>query len=571
MMMFRLCKPYLSRHKSALIAYLLISIFVGLFAMVNPYLIGDFIDALIDGGNMSVVVRFSLIFASINIVRTAFGYVTMILYTKLQSKTGYAFNQSIIEHIQTLSLSFINKKDANYLAQVTNGDANQLMIFCITVLQNVLLNAIYLLVPMIILLSLNWPITLVLMVFLLLYILIYWKFKEPLFKRSMALRETQNKFFAKLLEQLQLTRFIKTHVLGRLFRSRLDAGFDGLLDNILKMQRMSFAYTSLDTLVTTIAQIVLFLMGGYLILQGHFTIGMFTIFSMYFSMMIGAAKYFFDFGKKYQDNMVSYTRLTEILNQVPETNGVVQFDAIDSIELKNVCFSYDADDSLMADGNMAAEPLNDKNVASMPSFKKNIVILDFNMRFEKGKIYGILGRNGAGKSTLINLLMGMYVDEFDGIILMNNVPVHMADMMDLRKRHMAVAEQEPVLLDEDMDINILLGTPDTHEKSTDAKMHDADTALLMEILHLRDVLQSKQELPAQKQQFSGGEKQKIALVRALSKNADVLILDEPTSAMDAASITRFAAHLQNIKQNKIIIIITHDPNVSQFVDVKIEL
>jgi len=135
MKIFALCKPYLTKHRRQIVVYLVISIFVGLFSMVNPYLIGGFIDSLIEGGNMNVVFRFSVIFAAINILRTGSSYITMILYTKTQARSAHEFGQGVIKHIQGLSVSFANSKDSNYLTQVVNGDTNQLIIFCISVVQ----------------------------------------------------------------------------------------------------------------------------------------------------------------------------------------------------------------------------------------------------------------------------------------------------------------------------------------------------------------------------------------------------------------------------------------------------
>ena len=257
-----------------------------------------------------------------------------------------------------------------------------LIIFCISVVQSFILNGAYLIIPLIILFSLNATVAAVLTAFLLLYILIYGFFKKPLFNRSKEFREAQNGFFAKFLEQLKFTKFIKTHAVGGLFRERMDADFDNLLDKTLKNQKLGFTYSSLDTTVTTATQITLFLLGGWLILNESFTIGMFTIFSMYFNMMLGAAKYFFGFGKSYQDNMVSYQRLTEILKNPIEAQGDKKIAGIEKIEVKNLSFAYNEADK---------------------------IINNFSIIMTKGNIYGIAGRNGAGKSTLINLLMGMYI------------------------------------------------------------------------------------------------------------------------------------------------------------------
>ena len=538
MKIFVLCKPYLLKYKLPLIVYLSISVFVGLFAMVNPFLIGNFIDSLIAGGSMAVVYRFSIIFAGLNVVRTGLSYITMIIYTKTQSRSAHEFSQDVIAHVQGLSLSFVNKRDTNYLSQVINGDTNMLIIFCISVVNSFILNSVYFIVPLIILIYLNAYVTLVLMIFMLVYIFIYIKFKKPLFNRSMAQRVAQNAFFANLLEQLKLTRFIKINVLSRFFRGRMDNSFDELIDKTLKMQKLGFLYSSLDTVVTTIVQIALFLLGGYLILNGNFSIGMFTIFSMYFNMMLGAAKYFFDFGKSYQDNLVSYNRLSEILLSEYETCGFLKLDTIDKILVSDLSFSYDESE-------------------------KNSTLSNFSYEFSKGNIYGIIGKNGAGKTTLVNLLIGMYIDEKQGEIRFNGISSKELDMVFLRDRHIGLSEQEPVILNENFDNNIKLLA---HENKK------IDLERYLSVLNL-DELASKMQKDDKLSplNFSGGEKQKLSILRVLLKDASIMFFDEPTSAMDIESGAKFMRLMREMKHDKIIIIISHDESAMKECDYLIHL
>ncbi|MCL2015473.1 MAG: ABC transporter ATP-binding protein/permease [Defluviitaleaceae bacterium] len=527
MKIFNLCKKHLIKHKTMLVIYLSISIFTGLFAMVNPFIIGDFIDSLIAGGNMDVVFRFSAIFAALNVARTVFGYITMILYTKIQSKAAHEFSQDVIEYLQKISLTFVNKRDTNYLSQVINGDTNMLIIFCISVVNNFILNAIYFVVPLIILVTLNFYVTAALLAFLFIYIFIYVKFKKPLFDRSMILRVAQNTFFAKLLEQLKLTKFIKIHAISGIFRKDMNKNFDNLLTETLKTQKLNFAYSSLDTAVTTVVQIVLFLLGGYLILAGSFTIGMFTIFTMYFNMILSAAKYFFDFGKNYQDNLVSYDRLNEILAAPLEINGEIELKTIEQIDIKNLAFSYNTE---------------------------NPIIKNLNFTFNKGKIYGILGQNGAGKSTFINLLMGMYIAEKTGEIYFNGILSENLNMHNLRKNLIGISEQETVILDGDIAYNATIEQSEQSEQSkqsADSESQNFEKYLKLLNMENLENLESSDNL-------SGGEKQKLAILRTLLKNPNLMIFDEPTSALDIESGKKFIQHLRDIKKDKIIVVITHD-------------
>jgi len=538
-----MCKPYLIKYIWGLVTYLSISLIAGIFMIINPFIIGSFIDALVDGGTMNDIFVFSMIFACISIVRIIFNFITMILYTKIQTKSAHEFSQDAVAHLQKLPLSFFNKKDTDYISQVINGDTNMLTIFCINIGHSFILNGIYFIIPLSILFFLNSTITLILLSFIAIYAIIYLKFRKPLFERSMGHRIVQNQFFSKLLEQLKLTKFIKIHELSNTFRKRMDNYFFKLIGETLKMQKLNFAYASLDTFVNTIAQIVLFLLGGYFVLTGNFTVGMFTMFTMYFNMMIGSAKFFFDFGKKYQDNLVSYSRIQEILSSPIESNGRIKLTDIECIEVKNLCFSYTDSEHMKS-------------------------IRNLNYKLKKGNIYGVKGHNGAGKSTLINLLLGMHIDEIHGDILINNQSIRNLDMHDIRKKHVGVAEQNPVILNDTLEYNTKLEIVTTDSCTNKSTTIEKYFKMLNMEKHFSSGADSDNKDVLV---FSGGEKQKLCILRLLLKNPFVMIFDEPTSSLDSKTVSQFITYLNEIKGDKIIIIVTHDNLIYQICDYVLSL
>ena len=536
---FKLCIPYLKNYKIPLTFYFLATIIVGLLILINPLLIGDFVDNLVMGGGMAVIYRFAVIFATINILRTLLSFVSMITYTRTQSKAAYLFSQETISHFQKLSASYLGKNDSNYISQVINGDTNMLIIFCITFVYNFMLNGIYLVVPVIVLFSLNYMMTIVLLFFLFAYVLVYVNFKKPLYEMGMELRVEQNTFFSRLLEQLKLTKFIKMHSSGMFFRSKMDRIFDGLLESTIKYQKLNFFYTAMDTAVTTVVQIVLFVFGGWLVLRGYFTIGMFTVFSMYFNMMLGACKYFFGFGKLYQSNMVSYNRLMEIKKQKADTFGNILIKNVAKIEIRNLSFSYEAKDSVAA------------------------CINNLSVSFEKGRLYCIVGQNGAGKSTLVELLMGMYIDEREGEVYFNGISSAQIDLYSLRHEAIGITEQSPTFFEGGVFENVFL-----HQNSA----VESDLNRYISLLSLEGIWND----PANQEQISiqnlsGGEQQKLSILRLLCKGTSVMIFDEPTSALDSASIVQFTELLHELKREKIIMVITHDNYVIQTSDVIVNL
>jgi len=197
------------------------------------------------------------------------------------------------------------------------------------------------------LIKMNYKISIILVLFLFFYALIYFAFKKPLYRASFLFRERQSKFFSKLYAQLQYIKSVKRH------------SFENLRKSALKYQRVNYLFSGADGFVSTIAQIVLYMFGGIQILKGEFTIGMFTIFSSYFNMMINSSRFFFNLGSSYQETLVSYNRLTDIINEQEESTGAKRIESVDTIKIESLDFSY-----------------LDKRI-----------INDFNLKFEKGSIY----------------------------------------------------------------------------------------------------------------------------------------------------------------------------------------
>ncbi|HBB28044.1 MAG TPA: hypothetical protein DC000_02130 [Clostridiales bacterium] len=268
------------------------------------------------------------------------------------------------------------------------------------------------------------------------------------------------------------------------------------------------------------------------------TIGFYVIMANYFSMMMGSTRYFFNLGKSYQDNLVSYNRIKEILSIPIQVYGNYKIEEIKKIKVENLSFKY-----------------GEKNIFKSCSIE-----------FKKGNIYGLIGSNGTGKSTLINLILGLYINDYEGQLSYNDVNIKEVDMFNARLKNIGVTEQEPILIPDTLINNITL------EKNYDVNKINE----FIDIIGLNNYILSLENglntvINEKSNNISGGEKQKISMLRQFIKDPDVMIFDEPTSALDIKSIDKFSNYLKKIKHNKIIIIISHDISVQNICDVIIDL
>jgi len=362
---------------------------------------------------------------------------------------------------------------------------------------------------------------------------LYFVFKKHLYSAGLIYREAIAKYFSKLLEQFKYIKLIKFNSIQEEVMKRVDNSFASLNDSAINNQKITYFYSSADGIISMLAQITLFVIGGLQMLAGNFSIGMFTIFTSYFAMMLSACRYFFSLGSAYQSAMVACNRIHEILRQNLESQGKKQLLNIDVIELQKLSFSYIMSNEMNAITRMSAI-------------------------FSKGNIYAITGANGAGKSTLINLLLGMYIDEYDGHIIFNGVDIRNLNMVAVRRDLIGFAEQEPQLINDTILYNLTFGNPQY-----------SDFSFYINLLKLNNFISEhglEYILNEKNTNTSGGEKQKIAILKVLHKNPDIMIFDEPSSALEKDTVESFIAYLQHIKHSKIIIIVTHDDAIKSQCD-----
>lgn len=276
-----------------------------------------------------------------------------------------------------------------------------------------------------------------------------------------------------------------------------------------------------------VSNIIILLYGGILVIENKITIGNFTILNTYFTLILNATKYFMDLGRSYQQVLVSVNRIDDLMQVDLESNGHIIPPAIRQVKIENLSFSF-----------------GDKQL-----------IENLNYTFEKGNIYCLKGENGCGKSTLLNLLSNIYQIE-NGKITYNNEVIQNMDMYHLRKNEIAYTTQTPVLISGSIYDNLTYGI--------DKNCYNDNTLhAFCDMFNLSQTIKKTPNgldtlISDDYEHFSGGEKQKIAVIRALLKDSPIIILDEPTSAFDKNSTLILKNYLNKVKSNKIIILITHD-------------
>lgn len=533
---FRYCKIYTVKHRGSIALYAILCVIAGFLSLAIPYISGSFIDFLTIGTDKNQLFKYCLLFGFMSTCGLLIGYTVNRQYTKLLIKLSYDVNKDVVSHLQKVSALFFTEKNVSYLNQRINNDSNTVISFYLQTIESILINSIKIIFPFAYLALTNRYVVAIAVGAILFLFSGYKHLRGYVFKCGYDYKEKQSLYFSKLNEQLENLRFVKSHGIEESFLMRLAKSFGSLFISSLKYQNASYAFSGLETIITTIAQIGLYIVCGIQVMDKKMTIGEFTILSTYFALIIGASRYYFGLGKSVQDTKISYMRLTELFNIDVIQSGNIVPECIDTVSFNRCSFSY----------------------GSKP------IIHNFSYTFHSGNVYVIRGKNGSGKTTLISLVLGLFGKNYNGEILVNGLPIQDINQHILNQKFVAIYEQEPILFNDSIMYNLTL---------CDNNQSDKINLILMlaQKLNADNLIKSLLEDDRKKvgengSNLSSGEKSKIALIRTFLQDSDVIILDEPTAYLDTTSVEMFKLYIEEVKKSKLLLIITHDDALMDLAD-----
>ncbi len=530
----------LTENKFKVILYAVLGLAVWFIAFIIPYITGRYVDSLIYNASKDTIYLFTGIVLAVNIFSIAGSYFQNLIGAKLNTKMVFEISFEIYEYLKKVPLSYYKDVDSVYLVSKINDDSNVIVNFILSNIISIISESLTFILGTYIVYNISPLLSLIMLCVIPVYIFIYIKFRKRVYDSSLSFKESQNKYFSTMTEQFLQMKYLKTHGLFSFFSQRLKRSFEILFKKMINNFKATYIFSNLNMIITLIINIFIIFYAGLQIIEGKMTIGSFTIISTYFSNIVAAITFFMALGSSYQEMIASKNRLFELVNIKTENNGTVNINDINQIVIKSLTFAYDGDLQLF----------------------KNLSI-----QLNKGKIYSIKGRNGAGKSTFVNVLIGLFQNEYSGEIFYDDINIHDLDMYSIRKNKIAISDQEPQLLNSSIIENLILDIPNID--NTEVDNWCKKLGIFNKIVSVDNSFNAN--IAEKSLNLSGGEKQKISLVRTFLKDAPLIILDEPTSALDIQSVNILIDVLEKIKKDKIIIIITHDEKLSCCIDDVIDI
>jgi len=199
------------------------------------------------------------------------------------------------------------------------------------------------------------------------------------------------------------------------------------------------------------------------------------------------------------------------------------------------------------------------------AYGEHVIFQDFSLIIEKGKKVALVGINGAGKTTLVKLLLNLTEPDI-GEILLDGIDSRKVDLKQYFSQF-SVAFQDALILAYGMDVNISMrNSADTDQNKVDAVIETAGLTQKVKNLNKGKFTSCEKYLDNEGTELSGGERQKVILARALYKSAPILVLDEPSAALDPIAESHLYETYHEMTKNKTSIYISHRLSSTKFCD-----
>ncbi|MGO1819407.1 MAG: ABC transporter ATP-binding protein [Senegalia sp. (in: firmicutes)] len=344
-----------------------------------------------------------------------------------------------------------------------------------------------------------------------------------------------DKLNTNVLEDIEGIRVIRVFNLQKSRRNKFEESGRNLLDRNMDVVKYQALLTPVQRIIPAFTFIIGISYGSILISKGEISIGQLISFTYYLNMLVWPMHAFGNFINLKQQANASMDRVQEVLDyeeDIKDNEGAVDLSVNPDIEFINHSFKY-------------------------PSSEEN-VLKDLNIKIDKGKSLGVIGKTGSGKSTLAKQLLHLYSMRTNSIYI-NGDRINKYTISSIREA-IGYVPQKYMIFSKSIKDNIKLSKPHASDEEVMRAIRLADFEKDLKIFPKGlDTLCGEQGIS-----LSGGQKQRIGIARAFLKNPDILILDDAMSAVDGSTEKNIINNINKIKEGKTMIVSSH--RISQVKD-----
>ena len=493
-----------------------------------PWLDDFLLRFMASGGKMQIAAAAAIATILIALLGAAASYLANYYTTSVGQWVANDLRLRTYHHLQQLSLNYYNTHEMGTLLSTITADVQTIQNFASSSTLGILVDMFTIVAMLVIMFWLNWDFTMIAVGVTPFMLLMVSRFKKAVKKATREVRKQQSNVVAVVQQGLESMRVVKAFGRQDLEQEELSDVSKATVEAALKARRVKALLSPIVTVTVSLCTAFVLWRSSSLILKGTMTAGALTVFLSYLT------KFF----KPVQDlatmtNTIAQTAVgVERVRAILEANDVIKErgDAREpqplkgEIKFENVAFAYNKDAP---------------------------VLTDVNFQIQAGQMVGVVGPTGGGKSTIVSLIPRFY-DPSAGKVSIDGVDIRDYKLHGLRNQ-IAYVLQETVLFRGTVAENIAYGRGSaTRDEIVEAaKLANADEFIAKMPQGYDTMVGDRGDT------LSGGQRQRIGIARALIRNNPILILDEPTAALDTESEQLVMEALERLMKGRTVITIAH--------------
>lgn len=462
-----------------------------------------------------------------NIINVGVGIIRNDLLARVSTNTVSSMRQEVYRHVQKMSVAGVSKYSTGELLSRLSGDCERIASFMTGQLPALIEQMLILVVVGCTVLINNWRLGLLVLAPVPLVVILFrliWRFTHKLYRKQWVVNSEANTVLHDIFRGIRVVKVFGTE---KRELEKYERAVRSVRDISIRNETTWARIMPYANFFLGIGSFIVIYYVGNGILKGEMSLGQLTMFSGYVSLLYSPLKWMAHLPRTVQRTVTSVTKILEVMDDTDVTEDSVNAKEVDikgEIECRDICFGYD---------------------------RHRYVLNKLSVSVKPGEMLGIVGRSGAGKSTLINLMMRLY-DVDSGCILVDGVDIRDIPQQVLRSK-VGVVLQETFLFTGTVYENIAYAKP------------EATMEMVIRAAKLASAHNFIMKLPDGYSTYvgengctlSGGEKQRIAIARAILHDPKILILDEATSGLDTETEKDIQDALKNLIKDRTTIAIAH--------------
>jgi ABC-type multidrug transport system fused ATPase/permease subunit len=494
---------------------------------LDPWLAGLLKPLLTHGHRAHLAEIAALAVIVIAVLNAAASYLANYLTESVGQWVANDLRMRTYHHLQYLSLRYYDTHQSGVLLSTITADVLTIQNFASSATLGIVVDMFTILGMLVVMFFLNWDFTLVAVAITPLLLLLASRFKKAVKASTHEVRKQQSNIVAVVQQDLESIRVVTAFGRQELEQQALAAVSQATVAAALKARQVKALLSPIVSIIVSCCVAFVLWRGSLLILTGGMTAGELTVFLSYLGSFFKPVKDLASMNNSIAQTAVAVERIRTILDAdaiLPEKPDAQEKKILGEITFEHVAFAYDA---------------------SCP------VLRDVSFHVKPGQMVGVVGPTGGGKSTIMSLIPRFY-DPSAGQVLVDGVDVRDYRLQTLRDQ-IGYVLQETVLFRGTVRDNIAYGREGATEKEIveAAKLANADEF----IARMPDGYQTF--VGDRGDTLSGGQRQRIGIARAIIRNNPILILDEPTAALDTESERLVIEALERLMKGRTVLTIAH--------------